>query len=236
MKTALLLIATGARYHQFIRPLLASAAEFFVPHTALLWTDSTELYNAATFPLAPEGFPKATLHRYHTFYNHASTLVGFDQVFYCDIDMRFVAPIEGKEIWSDGITATLHPGFIFPRIDPTGDYVFKFGTPERRRESTAFISRSTLNDYFCGGFNGGDARAFLAMADTLRKNIDHDANNDITAVWHDESHLNRYLWDNKPANVLTPSFCYPEDYHEEYGWDRRKYEPKLLALNKRKYL
>lgn len=237
MKTALLLIATGERYHRFIRPLLASAAEFFVPHTALLWTDSTELYNAATFALAPEGFPKATLHRYHTFYKYASALVGFDQLFYCDIDMRWVSPVKGEEIWSEGITATLHPGFVLPRVDPaTYEPVFRHGTPERRRASTAFIPNGAENDYYCGGFNGGGTKAFLEMADALRKNIDADANDDITAVWHDESHLNRYLWDNKPSKVLTPSFCYPEDYHGEYGWDRRKYEPKLIALNKRKYL
>jgi hypothetical protein len=238
MKTGLLLIATGPMYMDYIRPLLVSAQRHFVEHTPILWTDSQIKFTEQQFHLQDLGYPNATLHRYDIFYAHAGLLTQFDQLFYCDIDMLFVGDVEEKEIFSQGITATLHPGFARERWDTkTGDFVSTRGTPERNPGSTAFISRYANNKYFCGGFNGGDARSYLKMADTIRQNIYKDKlifGFDFSAVWHDESHLNNYLYHNPPARILTPSFCYPEDYDGGYGWGASEYEPKLLALNKRK--
>lgn len=233
--TGLLLIATGPSYMDYIRPLLASAKEYFVEHTPILWTDTHLRLTERQFHLADQGYPNTTLRRYHTFLEHAEMLREFDQLFYCDIDMKFVAPITGEEIFSDGITATTHPGFARERRDlRSGDWVSNRGTPERRAQSTAYIGPFEDNKYFCGGFNGGDAKAYLRMADTIRWNIDADKRNDIIAKWHDESHLNRYLYNNPPAKVLTPSFCYPEDYDGGYGWGINEFEPKLIALDKSK--
>jgi histo-blood group ABO system transferase len=55
--------------------------------------------------------------------------------------------------------------------------------------------------------------------------IDEDLEKGIIAVWHDESHWNRYCIDNTPTTILSPSYCYPE------GWNAN-YERKLLALDK----
>ena len=49
---------------------------------------------------------------------------------------------------------------------------------------------------------------------TLNK-IDIDKSNDIIAVWHDESQLNRYMISNvKLFKFMIPDYCYPENYHE----------------------
>ena len=63
------------------------------------------------------------------------------------------------------------------------------------------------------------------MAECIKKNIDIDLNNNIIAVWHDESHLNRYFIDNKPEIELSPSYCYPENWNLPF-------EKKLIALDK----
>lgn len=45
------------------------------------------------------------------------------------------------------------------------------------------------------------------------------------AVWHDESHWNRYCIDHKPTTILSPSYCYPESWNLPY-------KKRLLALDK----
>ena len=52
--------------------------------------------------IEPKGFPKETLFRYHTILTQEKTLEQFDQIFYCDADMQFVAPV--GDIYSRGIT------------------------------------------------------------------------------------------------------------------------------------
>src|SRR5579859_6391000 len=224
MKTALLVIATGVEYCKYAKSLLLSANEFFVEHDAIVWSDSPRLILAANnISKEPLGYPSETLHRYHTFLNYKNLLRRYDQLFYCDADMLFVAPV-GEEIFSDGITATEHPG-----------YVGLPGDPERRPESIAYLPNPRT--YFCGGFLGGATEAFIKMAETIKTGVDIDQENGVVAKWHDESHLNSYLYHNPPAKILTTSYCWPEvpaDYYKNI-WQRAGrpvYEPKLLALTK----
>lgn len=226
-KTALLLIACGPRYWGYAHALISSARQFFVPHDVILFTDSAVQWTDVAYkiPCPALRFPDATLQRYHLFTAHRELLEHYEYLFYSDVDMRFVAPIAEEEIRADGITATLHPG-----------YVGEHGTPETRFQSTACIS-GPLQHYFCGGFNGGRTSDFLAMAHTIRCNVESDAIRGITAVWHDESHLNKYLQDRPPAKILGPAFCYPDvqgDYYRN-KWRAAglgEVRPKLLALEK----
>jgi hypothetical protein len=236
MKTALLVIALGCDYRPYLNPLLDSANRFFIPHTPFVWTDDTINipYEGVRIDQRDLGWPQSTLQRYRMFTQQAHRLKDFDQLFYCDVDMRFVAPVSETDVCSPGITATRHPGFMVDgRMDESGCIVSVQGTREYRTSSLAAMPRNACNDlYFCGGFNGGDAKTFLAMSDLLRHNITVDLENEIIAKWHDESHLNHYLYYNPPAKILTPSFCYPENYRGQWGWAPDEYKPVLIALNK----
>lgn len=225
-KIALVLIATGPRYYEFIRPLLHSAEQYFPAHTPFLWTDSQENYVEHQFPHLHLGFPNATLYRYNTFLTQKSLLASFDFIFYSDIDMRFVAQIKTEEIVSDGITATEHPG-----------HCNGVGFPERRPDSTAYIPADAKSKYFCGGFNGGTSADYLKMCEIIGKNVIIDASKGIVAINHDESHLNRYLFDFPPARILTPEFCWPDVRNDSFislwrNAGRPFYQPKLMALEK----
>lgn len=221
MRTALLCIGTGRRYQDFAEQMIQSARQFFPTHDSIVWTD-TEFKSSADhlFLTRITGYPASTLYRYKIFLTQRELLSTYDQLFYCDADMRWVAP--AGDIFSDGITATLHPGFYVNN---------RPGTPERRRESTAFLRDNSF--YYCGGFNGGCADAFLQMADAIDTHIAKDDANGIMAVWHDESHLNRYLFHNPPLKVLSPAYCYPEGYDGNYGWAKETFEPILIALDKK---
>jgi len=233
MRTALCVIATGDRYQKFIEPLLHSARKHFVEHEVVLFVDRPAkgcpyraehvIYKSAL------GFPDETLRRYRTLIGQEKrALAMYDYVFYCDIDMLFVNTV-GPEIFASGITATLHPG-----------YVGTPGTPERRSESQAWIPKGSKNWYFAGGFVGGSRASFWHMAHEIEAKTYVDLNNGITAVWHDESHLNRYLYDNPPAKILTPEYCYPENAGEHYKakwreWGIENMTPRLVCLEKKNY-
>lgn len=220
MKIALVTIATGAAYRNYARNMQASAKKFLPPHDQFTFTDVGIGAGENTFYTEPKGYPRETLMRYHTIWEERERLLGYDQIFYVDADMEFVAPV--GDIFSDGLTVTLHPGYVGTR-----------GAPERRKESTAYTDKNT--SYYCGGFQGGDARSYLSAARTMMYEIDTDELNNITAVWHDESHWNHYLTIfGGPKKVLTPSYCYPEDYDGRYGWTSPQYPPILVALDKRK--
>lgn len=225
MSTALVVIATGDVYRQHAKNLIASAKQFFIPHDVVLFTDNPAEFDVPIkFHRANLGYPRATLMRYHAMVEAREILSKYDNIFYSDADMLFVAPVAENEILSDGITATEHPG-----------YVGLHGTPEANPRSAAYLP--TIRTYFCGGFNGGTSAAFLQMANAISQAVDQDDANRILAVWHDESHLNRYLYDHPPAKILSPSFCYPENAGEHYKGIWRRAErhgivPKLVALEK----
>lgn len=225
-KTALLLIATGARYRAYINQMVRSALTHLPFADTLLWTDQPNDAVTRFFLKKGLGFPGETLYRYHTFLSQKESLQTYDYLFYADVDATFVAPVALEEIASDGITATLHPGFLGGP-----------GTPETNPRSTAYCAHPRA--YFAGGFNGGRADTFLKMATELAYCIDIDSVRGIKAAWNDESHLNRYLYDNPPAKILTPAFCYPNKDHDQEGYRRgwraagyADFTPKLELIQK----
>ena len=220
MKIGLLIIATG-KYDTFIPPLFKSVQKYFMTGHEVkmfVFTDGTIPENDTVVRFEQEhmGWPHPTLRRYEIFDKHSDVLSEVDYLFYCDADMRFVAPV-GDEILPDtetGLVGTEHPGF----------YGGRRGTYENRQESLAYVSNNEGSTYFAGGFNGGTSEAFLKMIKTLANNIQEDLKNNIIAVWHDESHMNRYFINNPPKK-LNPSYCFPESWSIPF-------EKKLLALDK----
>lgn len=192
----LILVATGGgRYTKFVEPLLQSAERYFPQHTSVLFTDNP-LCTSRGIKIRQEnlGWPRATLMRYHMMLKHEEILSRFDHLFYCDIDMIFTSKIEPDEILSSGITAVLHPGFP--------------DAFERNPLSTACVTGA--HTYYQGCLIGGTRDSFLKMCRVITHNIDVDDSRGVMALWHDESHLNRYLIDNPPAKVLSPAYCFPE--------------------------
>lgn len=222
IKTVLIFIATGDKYQQYVAPVIAGADQFFVPHDTLLFSDRVHSsVNAEQVLVRPRGYPGETLMRYHTILSQP-WLRQYDFIFYSDIDMEFVGPI-GPEIFADGITATLHPGYIGQEFKPVED----------DPRSTACATGA--KQYYCGGFNGGAGLAYLKMAETIARNVDADAANGVIAKWHDESHLNKYLMDNPPTKTLSPSYCYPSNERRQWfidRWGGQDFERKIVCIDK----
>jgi histo-blood group ABO system transferase len=163
-------------------------------------------------PVEHKPWPFMTLYRYKIFTQNSDFLKDMDYLYYCDADMLFVGDF-GDEILGE-LVATQHPGFYGRR-----------GTPEHRPQSLAYVGPNEKMQYFAGGFNGGSKNGFLKMAKEIDKNIDIDFNNGVVAIWHDESHMNRYFINNQPSVILSPSYCYGELMNIPF-------EKKLLSLDK----
>lgn len=212
----LLIVATG-KYTIFVEPLINSARTHFCKQhnvTFFVFTDGI-------IPVADDivrveqnrlGWPYDTLLRFDMYYKNKELLQAMDYLFACDADARFVADV-GDEILSDRV-ATQHPGFVGKR-----------GSYETRSISRACVRPHEGRYYFAGGFYGGKTGEFLSMMEVVLDQIRDDATKNFIAVWHDESHLNRYFIDHKPTKILTPSYCYPESWNLPYP-------KKLLVLDK----
>lgn len=221
----LAIVATG-KYAQFVVPLIRSARTHFCSDhhiTYFLFTDSYDLEVNDDVVICQHnllGWPKDTMYRCGAYARAADLLKEMDYVFACDADMLFVDTV-GSEILSDRV-ATLHPG-----------YYKQSGTPETRIASRAYIDPSAKHHYFAGGFYGGSSEEFLKIASVMQANINADSLNNIVAIWHDESHLNRYFFDNPPTCILSPSYCMPESKNPHwYSKEVIDMVPKLIALDK----
>lgn len=230
-KVGLLIVATG-KYVDFVPPLLDSADEHFCTNhevTYFVFTDG-ELEPRENMKVIFQkrlGWPHDTMMRYSIYHQNRDALRDMDYLFATDADMLFVDTV-GDEILSDRV-ATQHPG-----------YFSRLGTYERRRISTAYVAPGEAKYYFCGGFNGGSAEEFLKMSRVITANVLKDLSNNIIAVWHDECHVNRYWIDNPPTKILSPSYCYPQNWDTPHMKTQLAYpvnwqvpfEPRLVALNK----
>lgn len=241
MRVGILTIATG-KYKQFVRPLYESISKNFLRNhdkTFILFTDDIEMMSSVAdnlesslelFEIERKGFPGDTLYRYHHFYSSRDRLKLLgdkcpESLFYLDADMLIVNEV-GDEVLPTrykSIVATAHPGFYNRQGHNP------LGTPETNQLSSAFIPPNRWRPcYWAGGFNGGEFEAFMSLSSAIMGRIDKDDSNDITAIWHDESHLNAYISENwmiGSVKTLTPSYCYPESWFLPY-------EKKIIALDK----
>ena|SRR3972149_2369057 len=222
-KIGLLVMATG-KYISFVEPLIVSAEKYFCKNhdvTYFIFTDSNlASTDRVMYLYQPRlGWPFDTMMRFHVYDRHRDLLAGQDYLFACDADMLFVAEV-GEEILSQRV-ATLHPGFL----DKEGSY-------ETDPISTAYVSPKEGKYYFAGGFYGGTAEEVLKAVRINAEHVDEDLKKGYIAVWHDESHWNRYCIDHQPTLILSPSYCYPETVYSFFPKELGNYSGKLLALDK----
>ncbi|XP_073350544.1 globoside alpha-1,3-N-acetylgalactosaminyltransferase 1-like [Pagrus major] len=134
-----------------------------------------------------------------------------DYIFCLDVDSKFHGRWGSESL--GGLVAVIHPGYY---KDDRSRFPY-----ERRPESRAYLAPGEGDFYYCGGAFGGLVQEVHLLAKTCRKNFEADAKENIEAAWQEESHLNRYMWINKPSKVLSP----------EYLWqDFKSREPEIHII------
>ncbi len=204
------LIATN-KYLEFLPDILESVEKFFfktdrvniIVHTnrelpkKKFHSERIEVFRNE---IDHEPWPFTTLKRFHYFIQAEKLIHKSDFSFYIDVDSLFIGNIELSDIQDSGIFATIHPGL---NQGP--------GTPERNPNSEAYIPMGSTNRYFCGGFFGGDSESFLKMSETIKNAINKDLERNVIAIWHDESHLNKFLMLSEPALIFNYPFAVAEN-------------------------
>nr|XP_005293322.1 histo-blood group ABO system transferase isoform X1 [Chrysemys picta bellii] len=131
-----------------------------------------------------------------------------------DVDMKFNDQV-GVEILSN-LFGTLHPGFYAAERQSF--------TYERRPASQAYVPSDEGDFYYIGAFFGGTVMEVYMLTKKCHEAMMVDKANGIEAIWHDESHLNKYFVYYKPTKILSP----------EYLWDDNLGRPEILK--KRRFL
>lgn len=210
MKAAILYIATG-RYLNFWKDFYESSESHFLKEAQksyFVFTDSapsgvehSSEPNVSVIYLERHGHPLDTLYRFRTFLTIESDLKNFDYIFFFNANVKFVREVKSEILPSaqEGLVCALHP--LMSKLDKNS---FPY---ERDPNSLACIPMGCGKVYVQGALIGGTSEAFLEMSRALKENIDDDLNRGVVAVWHDESHLNRYILERSPKLLGLEYLC-----------------------------
>ena len=228
MKIGILYICTG-KYDIFWNGFYKSAEKYLLPNTEkhyFVFTDSEQIQSSNKIHKIYQqqlGWPKDTLMRFHLFLNIEKDLKQMDFLFFFNANYTFV-----KSITENEILPTEKDNFLIGQIHPVAYHKNRTDfNYEANAVSTAFVEADKGSYYFAGGLIGGRTVEFIRMCYQLKNNIDKDFQNNIIAIWHDESHINKFFSETEPKK-LHPGFCYPQDWYLPF-------EQKTLLLDKNKF-
>ncbi|KAJ1130912.1 hypothetical protein NDU88_009256 [Pleurodeles waltl] len=120
-----------------------------------------------------------------------------------DVDLVFHNDV-GVEVLGD-LVATLHPWFYRANRDSF--------TYERNPLSQAYIPIDEGDFYYQANFFAGTVQEIYRLTKCCDKAIKTDDSNGIVAVFHDESHFNKYLLYHKPTKILSPEYIWNWGVH-----------------------
>ncbi|MEQ2179759.1 hypothetical protein GOODEAATRI_028433 [Goodea atripinnis] len=137
-------------------------------------------------------------------------------VFCFDVDQVFTGRF-GPEALGDTV-ALLHAHYYH-----LPEMLFTY---DRNPKSKAFMK--TGDFYYHAAVFGGSWKSVKALTEACYKSIMEDKKHNVEALWHDESHLNRYFWLHKPSRVLSPEYCWDTSigYRTDIRVQRLLWAPK----------
>ena len=225
---AILYVCTG-KYNQFFKDFYQSSERYFMPNEAHLhyyvFTDDMSLSTANNVTLIEkkcEGFPMDSLMRFKMFLSIKDEILKHDYVFFFNSNMLFIDYITSEVLPDeDGeLVFTLNAGYM-------NKTAFRYPY-ERNKKSKAYIPFSSRYSYkyVIGGLNGGKSKDYIYFSEICHNNICEDGKNGILAIYHDESHINKFFFDNG-GKLLHPKYAFPEGR-------KLSYSPLIIIRDKTK--
>lgn len=231
MKVAICFIGTG-KYLNFLPKYYENIHKFFLPNVEkefIVFTDGEGDFpeDIKVYYQEHLEWPYITLNRFEIIQKAEEEIKKNDWFIFVDADALVVDKITEKEFFDE--TKTLfgvHHPCHFLKMPPH----IKFpGSLETNPLSSACVKDDAdFSVYFQGCLWGGKVPYVFDMMKELDKKTKDDLSRNVIAVWHDESHLNKYFIENKKnVKVLGPEYAYPEVFSEYCN-----FEPKIVHLAK----
>uniref|UniRef100_A0A668S817 Alpha 1,3-galactosyltransferase 2 n=1 Tax=Oreochromis aureus TaxID=47969 RepID=A0A668S817_OREAU len=215
---ALTVFAVGRYLDAYLKTFLTSAEQHFMlglPVTYYVFTDSPE--KVPNITLASQRNIKVIQVQKHARWQDISMMRmrtiseiieseirhKFRYVFCFDVDQEFKGRF-GSEALGDSV-ALLHAHYYkLPKAQFTYD---------RNPKSKAFME--TGDFYYHAAIFGGLWQNVKHLVDACYLGIIEDKLNNVEALWHDESHLNKYFWIHKPSKLLSPEYCWDQSISDK---------------------
>lgn len=231
MKVAIAFIGTS-RYLNFLPQYYEKIHENFLPNTDktfLVFTDGEGEFpeDVKIYPQEHLEWPYITLTRFEILNKAREEIAKHDWLVFLDADTLVVDKVLEEDFFSDSpLFGVWHP-------------CHNLGMPPHNKVPGAFetnplsLASIDINDeypayYYQGCLWGGKVPEVLDMLDELQERTNRDLENNVIAIWHDESHLNKYFIENKDkVNTLGPGYAYPEVFAEHCD-----FLPKIVHLAK----
>lgn len=216
MTVGLLFICTD-KYSLFWKDFYLSAEKYLFPGVEkkyFVFTDQDSIFgegenpNVIKTPIEHVKWPYNTLLRFEIFYKNRELYAGCDYLLFYNANTIFLDSIAPEELLpteKEEYLVALCNKDVLPPVSPD-EYTY-----DRNRKSTAYIPFGEGESYYRGCFNGGRAPEFMQLIETCRKNTNIDLESDTIALWHDESHLNRYLL-GRNIKVVGTMYGRPEEW------------------------
>ena len=231
MKVAIIFIGTN-KYLDFLPTYYESIEKYFLPNsekTIFAFTDG-ELDdvpdNIKVYHQEHLEWPYITLKRFEIINKARADLDSMDWLVFLDADTRVVDTVTEEEFFSDKPYFGVHHPCHALKMQPHTEYPGAFETNTNSRAGVTEEDDTSM--YYQGCLWGGRVPEVLDMIEELDSRVEEDLANDVIAVWHDESQLNKFYSEVKEdVHLLGPEYAYPEVFQ-----DHCNFEPKIVHLAK----
>ena len=182
--------------------------------------------NAVVYKQEHLDWPYITLYRFKIIEKAKDEISECDWLIFLDADMAVVDTVTPDDVFSDkpylGVHHPCHFLNFQPHNQPPGSF-------ETNPLSTAKVPDGyDFSIYWQGCLWGGKVPEVIGMMEELNQRITKDEENNVIAVWHDESHLNAFYAEHKDkVHTLGPEFAFPEVFAESCD-----FQPKIVHLAK----
>lgn len=213
MKIGIIYVGIG-RYVRLWDGFYKSCELHFIPDAQkdyFVFTDGTlpQAPNVNTLAWPDEGWPAVALNRYKMINSIRRRLELYDYIFFFNGNTLFVEDVTADEFLPDRKGHTLTT-LVWDSNErrPLDECPF-----ERRPESSACVPIGQGEHYYQSGILGGITKDYLELQQICETLTNQDLAKGISAVWQDESYLNRYLL-GRPTRIVGTRYGRPENRKE----------------------